>query len=144
MTNSDRLDLHANREALVVVAEWIADVCRRRNLTDTVAGQLNLILEELVSNLVEHAKPSGETPILVKIEMTTTDDFVTLRVSDEGAPFDPRTLGDPDLSADLEGRSVGGLGLYFVRELSDEFEYAYEDGWNVFRLRKRMKYLGNG
>src|SRR5690606_709451 len=112
----------------------------RHDLPESIVGPLNLILEELVANVMEHGKTpeGGVVPIPIHIEMDVTDAFVELRVADASAPFDPRDRDDPDLSGDLEDRPIGGLGLYFVREMSDSLEYEYKNGWNVFRLRKAL------
>jgi anti-sigma regulatory factor (Ser/Thr protein kinase) len=45
---------------------------------------------------------------------------------------------EPDLSADLEHRHIGGLGMHFVRSLLDSVAYKRSNGWNVLTLEKRL------
>jgi anti-sigma regulatory factor (Ser/Thr protein kinase) len=52
---------------------------------------------------------------------------------------------DPDLEADLQQRQVGGLGLYFIRQLMDEVQFKFitlpETGkpCNVITMFKRKE-----
>jgi anti-sigma regulatory factor (Ser/Thr protein kinase) len=45
----------------------------------------------------------------------------------------------PDLEADLNGRRVGGLGMYFMRKLMDEVSYNFDpERGNELTMRKRL------
>lgn len=37
--------------------------------------------------------------------------------------YDPLSTPEPDLLADIDDRGIGGLGIHFVRQLSDEVRY---------------------
>ena len=103
MHATDRLDVRAEPRALETVRQWVEDCSVRHDLPESIVGPLNLILEELVANVMEHGKTpeGGVVPIPIHIEMDVTDAFVELRVADASAPFDPRDRDDPDLSGEL-------------------------------------------
>ncbi|MFO7598423.1 MAG: ATP-binding protein, partial [Candidatus Desulfacyla sp.] len=54
--------------------------------------------------------------------------------SDTGVPFNILDVPDPDLTADIFDRKVGGLGVFFVKEMADEAWYRREGDQNVLRL----------
>jgi anti-sigma regulatory factor (Ser/Thr protein kinase) len=57
--------------------------------------------------------------------------------------FDPEAVSVPDVDAPLEQRSLGGLGLFLVRQLMDDvrFEFSEERG-NSVTMVKRLRHGG--
>ena len=55
---------------------------------------------------------------------------------DSGIPYDPLAKEDPDVTLSAEDRSVGGLGIYMVKQSMDELDYVYEDGMNVLTMKR--------
>lgn len=58
--------------------------------------------------------------------------------SERGTPFNPLEKEDPDITLPAEERGIGGLGIYMVKTMVDEVEYAYRDGCNHLTLRKKL------
>jgi anti-sigma regulatory factor (Ser/Thr protein kinase) len=94
--------------------------------------QLELAVEEAVVNICLYAYevPPGE--LLVRIDPGEKSFIVEL--VDEGIPFDPLAVNEPDLRAAVEERAVGGLGIFLVRRVMDEVAYHREGSRNVLRL----------
>ena len=91
--------------------------------------RVNLVLKELGLNIIDYGHDEG----LHRIEFTVTsaDEAVTIEISDDGRPFDP--LNDapkPDVSASIEDRPIGGLGVHLVRTMMDELRYQRVRGRN--------------
>lgn len=100
---------------------------------------LRLVIEEIATNIVKYGYANAARDI---IQFTCVCEGDTLRVTirDRGHPFDPRDHPDPDLSAnEAADRSVGGLGLFFVRQLADHVDYSHDpaSGWNELTVIKR-------
>jgi len=57
-----------------------------------------------------------------------------IEITDDGIPFNILTRDEPDLDSGIEERSVGGLGIFFVRRLVQEIRYRREGGKNVLTL----------
>jgi len=53
---------------------------------------------------------------------------------DHGIPFDPFSLSEPSISPDLSDRKVGGLGVFFIREVADSIAYRRDGEVNVLTL----------
>ena len=83
----------------------------RKTLGDSVAGDLALLLSELVTNSYRHSG-AGDQPIGVDVRIGR--DAVRCEVTDQGRGFD----GHPVPASE---RGVGGWGLYIVDELSDRW-----------------------
>ena len=90
---------------------------------------VNLVIDELVTNLVMHGANDGDA-LNADIHLQLTGDGVTLVVEDDGAPFDPTAAETPDVTAALDERPVGKLGLHFVNTLADAVEYRLNKGRN--------------
>src|SRR4030095_7437372 len=99
---------------------------------------VNLALDELVTNAVLYGfdDPSGKE-VLVKI--ATAGSELIASVCDGGRPFNPLDVKPPDLSAPLEDRELGGLGVHLVRSLMDHVSYVREGDPNVSTVRKKIR-----
>ena len=99
---------------------------------------MSIILDELLNNTISYGfeDPSGHE-IHVAIELN--DDHVTLRVSDDGIPFNPFTHIDPDTSLSAEERDIGGLGVMLVKQLTDSHAYQRLSDTNVVTLTIKLE-----
>lgn len=97
-----------------------------------VVDDANVIVSELLSNALRHARPlpSGE----LRVAWTCDDDIVEVAVTDGGSVTEPRR-GRPALS------SLGGRGLGIVEALSEQWGVDHESGattvWAVVRVPRR-------
>jgi serine/threonine-protein kinase RsbW len=99
---------------------------------------VNLALDELVTNVVLYGfEQAAGREVLVRIA-TAGQDLVA-SVLDDGKAFDPLQAPPPDLTAPLEERALGGLGIHLVRSLMDHVSYARDDDKNVLTIRKRIR-----
>ena len=87
-----------------------------------------IIVEELLTNLVEHGGPGLGRPIA--IEFSSAEARLALAVEDEGPPFDPRSWSDKGAIPDRGG----GAGLRLVREWSEIVSYESAGGRNRLEL----------
>jgi len=88
--------------------------------SDLVRGE-SFLLETAISNLLQNAIDSSHPGGLIRIEITTQEDDVSLTITDEGTGIPDYALDrvfDRFYSSTRTGqeRKSFGLGLYFVRE----------------------------
>jgi serine/threonine-protein kinase RsbW len=114
-------------EGLAAQHEWDAMFC----------SQILLVVEELVVNAVSYGgRDPDEGWVLVRVAHAPDGLFIT--IVDNGQPYDPfASAPEPDLDLDLDSRSIGGLGVHFVREMTDIQTYVRSDGKNRVTLLKR-------
>ena len=130
-----RIRLNNDIRQIHHLAGFIETIADDVELDRTTALQLNLALEEAVTNVIMYAYPSGTNGI-VDIEAVIGPDALLFTVSDIGKPFDPTAAEEVDTSLSAEERSIGGLGIHLVRKIMDAVSYARIDGRNVLTLKK--------
>jgi serine/threonine-protein kinase RsbW len=47
-------------------------------------------------------------------------------------------LPEPDLTGSVETREVGGLGVHYIKTLTDTVEYEYVEKQNVLKMKKKL------
>ena len=99
--------------------------------------QIDVAVDELFSNIAYYAYPNGSGTATLRVEAAEPD-CVLLTFIDSGIPYDPLSRPDPDTTLSAEERKIGGLGIYMVKKSMDEISYAYEDGKNVLRIKKKL------
>ncbi len=111
--------------------------CAQYSLTPRIAFNLNLVLEEIVVNVINYAFPEAGQ-YLIYVDLFLGKEQVEGEVRDTGKAFDPLLVAPPDLDLDLDQRVVGGLGVHFLKTLTDEVRYTRRDGSNCLRFIKRI------
>jgi serine/threonine-protein kinase RsbW len=81
-----------------------------------------LAFEELVTNILRHGRRrADEPPIAASVRLS--GGLITLTVEDDGPPFDPLAVPEPEHPASLEDAKVGGLGLVLIRRSCERMHY---------------------
>ena len=100
--------------------------------------QIDVAVDELFSNIAYYAYPPGTGTVTLRVKIEGEPPCASLTFIDGGVPYDPLSRPDPDTTLSAEERQIGGLGIYMVKRSMDEVSYAYEDGKNVLRIRKKL------
>ena len=119
------------------LAEFMDHVCEAMGFDELTTMQMNLAIEEAVVNVMNYAYPEGTTGS-VNIEVQANDARLKFVISDSGKHFDPTSVAEADTTLSAEDRSIGGLGIYLVRQLMDSVNYERIGGFNVLTLRKKL------
>jgi sigma-B regulation protein RsbU (phosphoserine phosphatase) len=120
---------------LGVVEEQFYEFAEENDIPDAVRQKVSIVLDELLNNIVAYAyEDDEEHDIEVEIELSGRRLVLTLR--DDGVPFNPFGLGTPDVSASVDEREIGGLGIHLVRGFMDEYLYQRQINKNVVTLVK--------
>ena len=106
-------------------------------LSEDLLFKANLALDEIVSNIIRHGYPvSGDRRITVRIRLEKDD--LVMEVEDDAPEFNPLDAPEPDTSAPLEERGIGGLGIFLTRKLMDNMSYRRSGGKNILTLSKKL------
>ena len=135
-----RLVLKNDKVELERLTAAFDEFAERHQVADEARFQLQLCLEEMVLNVINYGFEDGaEHEIHVDFEFQIDSRVVTVNILDDGRRFDPLTeVPEPDIDAKLEDRTVGGLGVHFVRRFMDDADYRHEDGKNRLTLTKNV------
>jgi serine/threonine-protein kinase RsbW len=92
------------------------------DLSAVVVNRLEVIFEEVVSNIVRHGFEPGSGQS-IHVTARATPQAIELTFEDDGRPFDPLQLVAPAPFTTLEVAEPGGLGVELVRRLSASVRY---------------------
>jgi len=128
----DRKLYSARVESLSAANEFVEGCAERFGLDAQKKFGLLLVLEEAFVNICHYAYPDGTGD--AEIACTGDGADFTLEITDSGAPFDILSLPEPDTSAPIMERQIGGLGIHFIRTLSDSVSYRHENDRNILKM----------
>ncbi|MDR2268058.1 MAG: ATP-binding protein [Holosporaceae bacterium] len=116
------------------ICDEVQAFCEKEGVSEEKYHDLALILDEMITNVINYAYPDGgEHTFILKIEKI--NDRINISLVDNGVPFDPLSLGDPDTESSIEERQIGGLGIFIVKQLSEIVEYSRIDDKNNLDIK---------
>jgi len=126
----------ANCNQLNDMREFVRQAAFDAGLDAKQIYAVQLATDEACTNIIEHAYEGRENE-QIEITCNVQDDGLIIILRDHGKSFDPDAVGEPNLTADLSNRQLGGLGVYMIRRLMDEihFESSPESG-NILTMLK--------
>lgn len=119
------------------LAEFIENVGEEFMLTPDLVFNLNLVLEEAVSNVILYAYPKEEHEFIT-LSVKKDDNMLIFVLTDSGKEFDPTQIPDADVTLSAEEREIGGLGIFLIRQIMNTVEYQRIEGRNMLTLRKEI------
>ena len=115
----------------------IEEIAAEENWSPDVTFQIGLAVEELGVNIVNYGHDDDKAHE-ISIVISSEDEAITIEIEDDGHAFNPLSdAPEPDLDAEVEDRTVGGLGIYLVRTMMDEVHYQRQQDKNCLTLVKR-------
>jgi anti-sigma regulatory factor (Ser/Thr protein kinase) len=133
---SFRLEVAPDVAEIPRLNDWVEARCEEAGIVGDSVFKLTLALEEAVTNVIQHAFTGAPPPHRIEVTLAVDADRVIAEVIDNGHPFDPFAAPEPDRTAPLEARDVGGLGIHLIRRMMDAADYRRTDGENRLRLQK--------
>lgn len=131
------IKLDSNLDHVALAADFVAEIARQVPMNTQQIHDLELVITEALTNVVEHAY-EGREDCQMEVSVTHQDDQFTIVISHDGADFNPDAHADPVMKDYLAQRRVGGLGLFLMKKLMDQVEYSTDDtGKRVIKLMKR-------
>lgn len=122
----------AEMEELSKIVDLVVTKAEEAGVHPKRIMHIQLGVEEAVVNIINYAYkvPPGELTVRTWVE----GDKFMVEFVDQGIPFDPLSLEEPDLKAEIEDRDVGGLGVFFIRRIMDEVYYLRENNKNILGM----------
>jgi sigma-B regulation protein RsbU (phosphoserine phosphatase) len=128
------LEIDGDVAAIPRATEWLHGWCRGHALSEDVMQDLDLALDELLANAIDHGGASG--PGAIRLWLRLLGDRVLLEIRERGAAFDP--LAAPERGGAAED-GEGGLGLALVGRALDRIDYAREGDENRLVLERVLR-----
>ena len=122
-------------EELEHVAAFVEEIGQELGLDMEMQMNLNLVLEEMVTNVIFYAYPEGtEADIGLTVEYDGKE--LTFVLSDQGKAFDPTMNEGTDMDANPAERDLGGMGIFIVKNIMNQVTYQRLDGKNLLTMKK--------
>lgn len=129
LTGSFDADASGTQTAMLI--DSVENALRSVGCPEDTRREIGIAVDEIAANLRDHAFPDGEGHY--SFEYSAGENYCQISFTDNGIPFDPTQSDAPDFSTDLQ---IGGLGLFFVKNMVDSIDYKREDDLNKLTLLK--------
>ncbi len=124
-------------EELNRLALFIEELGERRGFDMALVMNLNIALEEVVSNIILYAYSQRADEEIV-IRCSEVDNSLIFTIFDSGVAFDPTQVDEADVTLSAEERRIGGLGIFLVRQIMDEVKYERVESENILIITKKI------
>jgi serine/threonine-protein kinase RsbW len=116
----------------------VREAAQAAGFDESALYEIELAVDEACANVVQHAYGKDETGEMEVSCYLDGSDFV-VQVRDWGRAFDPGAVPEPDVNAPLEERSLGGLGLFLIKQFMDDVQFSFdpETGNTLTMVKKR-------
>ena len=135
MTASADLTIPALLDEIPGVSFELEQCMRSSGFSDEQILDLQLAVEEAITNIIVHGYAG--TPGTIMIHCRAGPDEVSVEISDDAPAFNLLQAPEPDISADIDDRKIGGLGIFLIRKVTDSATYRYEKAKNILTLTKK-------
>lgn len=115
------------------ICDIVKKFCTECSISDEKYHDIVLILDEMISNIINYAYPDGGNHTFT-LNLCKNEKQLVIELSDDGIAFDPLKKDLPDIEASLEERKIGGLGIFIVKQLSEIVEYSRIEDKNQLKI----------
>ena len=126
-----RIDLKVENRAeeLERIFATVEQLAEDEEWSPALTYKTNLVLEEFGLNIMKYGYEEGIHTF--DLTLISGSDSITIEFVDDGVPFNPLEDSKPPVTeGDIGDRPIGGLGIYFVMEMTEDFQYRRENSKN--------------
>lgn len=117
------------------VNQFIEEISEELGLGMELQMNLNLVMEEMVSNVIFYAYPEGKAAD-IELSAESNGKELTFVLSDQGKEFDPTAKEDADPDVSPVEREIGGMGIFIVKNIMNQVTYQRLEGKNLLTMKK--------
>ena len=99
---------------------------------EELKNKIDMTAEEIFANISFYAYP--EKNGIIEATLIKTENNLIFEFKDEGTEYNPLEKPDPDINLPPEERPLGGLGVYMVKQMTDDLFYNRENHQNILTL----------
>jgi len=133
LSNELNMNITDPDEGLVKLQQVVEDFSDSHDWPAELNFKIQLILEEIILNALYYGNPGNETNVIFKLIDDGRD--ISMEIIDDGRPFDPlKEAPVPNTDAELQDRSIGGLGVHLVKSMVSEISYERKNDRNTLRI----------
>jgi serine/threonine-protein kinase RsbW len=142
MKQVETLRMKAILESVPLAIGCVTQWAETAGFDERALYNIQLAVDEACANVVDHAY-QGTEPGDMEISCFLNEQVLIIRVRDWGRGFDPEAVSEPDVEAPLEERTLGGLGLFLVKQVMDHVQFSCDPvRGNELMMTKRLRVGG--
>ncbi len=134
----DSIVIQASVSNLSKVMLWISRQLDCYKIDEKKKKHIELALEEAIVNIMFHAYAPNQGMLKVHVAFDKGHKELKFEIQDQGKPFNPLQFQDPNIKQHLDDRKVGGLGIYFMKKVSDHIFYERVKDTNVLTIKNEI------
>ncbi len=131
-----KLTVPGRYDRLAEICAFVAQAAVEAGLDEATSGRCQLAVDEACTNVIEHGY-GGEGKGNIEIVCAPRPGELTITIRDQGREFDPTQAPDPKLDISVEDMGIGGLGIYFMRQVMDSVSFSRSGSTNTLVMVKR-------
>lgn len=120
-------------ESIELVQNSIGGMLDRKGISNQLQNIIHILIDEILNNIIHYAYDTKKGIVSFQICITYKKN-IKLTFMDYGKEYNPLLKEDPELSAPLEQRSIGGLGIYIVKHFTKKMKYKRKNNKNILIL----------
>lgn len=129
----------AERALLPQMLNEITREITRHVVDGKLINRLKVCAEEILVNIIDYAYPDKPGDIEITCEYLSDRKALRFEFVDNGELYNPlEQKPDVDIDAEIDERSIGGLGIFLYTTIMDELKYSCEDGRNHLTTIKNL------
>ena len=132
MNNHFEFKIANNFKALNSLCKQVTELLIERKLSVKKKYAVMLALEEMVSNIIKYGYDDDELHD-ISIKFYFNED-IRLTISDNGHHFDPLQNKPDSLSANIEERQIGGMGIHLTKNMVKSITHNRNDELNILTI----------
>jgi anti-sigma regulatory factor (Ser/Thr protein kinase) len=125
----DHVELPSALSSPAHARRWALGALAGSRLSAAEHDDVTLLISELVTNAVRHARPAGVETVVIRL--AASPDRIRIEVSDRGSGFSPAAIPRPSR------KDLGGRGLFIVDAIASRWGTACADRHCVWLERDR-------
>ena len=137
MAEVRQISVRGRYESIPTITHFVGEAAQAAGLSEKDTFHCQMAADEACTNVIEHAygkEDAGDIEIVCLIE----PGVCTIRIADQGHPFDPDSIPAPKISSNIGEIQPGGIGLHLMRELMDEVRFEFNERGNLLTMVKTL------
>lgn len=119
------IPLERRVSSLPAMFSFLRERLRQWDVGPETTFEVELLGEELFTNLIRHNVPAAGSPQVVHLDLEVDEKRIVVRFTDFGVePWDVAPVPAPNLEDSIAQRRPGQFGLRLVGALADDVEYS--------------------
>ena len=134
----DSIVVPVGLENLAFISEFLQEKSCSVHITSRKMWELLLAMDEICSQIMQFMTDDSSDE-KIKLTWEYKPEFIVIKIETFGFAFNPLEINGNNYNAEKEEESLGGMGLYLVKQMVDEISYSRKDEKNILVVKKLLK-----